>query len=173
MYYTKARPRQKKHPIWAAHPCTHFSIKYPRVLIVSYRRDEVLIWLTFHLLVFCLAIYYENTLAVHSENPLMVSNLTTGNSGQLKMSAKFRPSQKRRFWICPPPPGSFYEDNTQPGIQVPLVQRHITRSYWGTGKYPGIFQYPGFMMSHYRGIDKYPGIFHQIPRYLIACQIPG
>ena len=28
---------------------------------------------------------YESTLAVHSENPLMVSNLTTGNSGQLKM----------------------------------------------------------------------------------------
>ena len=45
---------------------------------------------------------YESTLAVHSENPLMVSNLTTGNSGQLKMSAKFRPSQKRRFWIWPP-----------------------------------------------------------------------
>ena len=44
---------------------------------------------------------YESTLAVHSENPLMVSNLTTGNSGQLKMSAKFRPSQKRRFWIWP------------------------------------------------------------------------
>ena len=45
--------------------------------------------------------YYESTLAVHSENPLMVSNLTTGNSGQLKMSAKFRPSQKQRFWIWP------------------------------------------------------------------------
>ena len=44
---------------------------------------------------------YESTLAVHSENPLMVSNLTTGNSGQLKMSAKFSPSQKRRFWIWP------------------------------------------------------------------------
>ena len=42
---------------------------------------------------------YESTLALHSENPLMVSNLTTGNSGQLKMSAKFRPSQKQRFWI--------------------------------------------------------------------------
>ena len=42
---------------------------------------------------------YESTLAVHSENPFMVSNLTTGNSGQLKMSPKFRPSQKRRFWI--------------------------------------------------------------------------
>ena len=42
---------------------------------------------------------YESTLAVHSENPFMVSNLTTGNSGQLKMSAKFRSSQKRRFWI--------------------------------------------------------------------------
>ena len=45
--------------------------------------------------------WYESTLAVHPENPLMVSNLTTGNSGQLKMSAKFRPSQKRRFWIWP------------------------------------------------------------------------
>ena len=44
---------------------------------------------------------HESTLAVHSENPLMVSNLSTGNSGQLKMSAKFRPSQKRRFWIWP------------------------------------------------------------------------
>ena len=44
---------------------------------------------------------YESTLAVHSENPFMVSNLTTGNSGQLKMSPKFRPSQKRRFWIWP------------------------------------------------------------------------
>ena len=44
---------------------------------------------------------YESTLAVHSENPLMVSNLTTGNSGQLKMSAKFRPSKKLRFWIWP------------------------------------------------------------------------
>ena len=38
--------------------------------------------------------------------------------------------------------------------------------YRGTGKYPGIFQYPGF-------IDKYPGIFYQIPGYLTACQIPG
>ena len=37
---------------------------------------------------------YESTLAVHSENPFMVSNLTTGNSGRLKMSPKFRPSQK-------------------------------------------------------------------------------
>ena len=27
-----------------------------------------------------------------------------------------------------------------------------------TGKYLGIFQFPGFMMSHYWGIDKYPGI---------------
>ena len=44
---------------------------------------------------------HESTLAVHSENPFMVSNLTTGNSGQLKMSPKFRPSQKRRFWIWP------------------------------------------------------------------------
>ena len=44
---------------------------------------------------------YESTLAVHSENPFMVSNLATGNSGQLKMSPKFRPSQKRRFWIWP------------------------------------------------------------------------
>ena len=44
---------------------------------------------------------YESTLAVHSENPFMVSNLTTGNSGQLKMLPKFRPSQKRRFWIWP------------------------------------------------------------------------
>ena len=40
-------------------------------------------------------------------------------------------------------------------------------------KYPGSFQYPGFMMSHYRGIDKYPGIFHQVPGYLTTCQIPG
>ena len=39
--------------------------------------------------------------AIHFENPPMVSNLTTGNSGQLKMSAKFRLSQKRRFWIWP------------------------------------------------------------------------
>ena len=44
---------------------------------------------------------YEGTIAVHSVNSLMVSNLTTGNSGQLKMSAKFRPSQKQRFWIWP------------------------------------------------------------------------
>ena len=44
---------------------------------------------------------YESTIAVHSGNPLMVSNLTTGNSGQLKMSAKFRSSQTRRFWIWP------------------------------------------------------------------------
>ena len=43
----------------------------------------------------------ESTLAVHSENPFMVSNLTTGNLGQLKMSPKFRPLQKRRFWIWP------------------------------------------------------------------------
>ena len=42
---------------------------------------------------------YESTLAVHSENPFMVSNLTTGNSGRLKRSPKFRPSQKRRFWL--------------------------------------------------------------------------
>ena len=44
---------------------------------------------------------YESTLAIHSENPFMVSNLTTGNPGQLKMSPKFRPLQKRRFWIWP------------------------------------------------------------------------
>ena len=44
---------------------------------------------------------YESTLAVHSENPLMVSNLATGNSGQLKMSSKFCLSQKWRFWIWP------------------------------------------------------------------------
>ena len=44
---------------------------------------------------------YESTLAVHSENTLIVSTLTTGNSGQLKMSAKFLPSQKQRFWIWP------------------------------------------------------------------------
>ena len=43
--------------------------------------------------------YYKSTLAVHSENQLMVSNLTKGNSGQLKMSPKFHPSQKQRFWI--------------------------------------------------------------------------
>ena len=52
---------------------------------------------------------------------------------------------------------------------VPL-QRHITGVLENTRvfdeKYPGIFQYPGF-------IDKYPGIFHQIPGYLTACQIPG
>ena len=57
------------------------------------------------------------------------------------------------------------------------LQRHITGVLENTRvfdeKYPGIFQYPGFMMSHYRVIDKYPGIFHQIPRYLTACQIPG
>ena len=29
-------------------------------------------------------------------------------------------------------------------------------------KYPGVFQYPGFMMSHYRGIDKYPGIWQPV-----------
>ena len=50
------------------------------------------------------------------------------------------------------------------------VQRHITGVLENTRvfdeKYPGIFQYPGF-------IDKYPGIFHQIPGYLTACQIPG
>ena len=44
---------------------------------------------------------YENTSAVHSENPFMVSKLTTGNSGQLKMSPKFHTSQKRMFWIWP------------------------------------------------------------------------
>ena len=43
----------------------------------------------------------ESTLSIHSENPFMMSNLTTGNSVQLKMSPKFRPSQKRRFWIWP------------------------------------------------------------------------
>ena len=57
------------------------------------------------------------------------------------------------------------------------VQRHITGVLENTRvfdeKYPGIFQYPGLMMSHYRGIDKYPGIFHQIPGYLTAFQIPG
>ena len=46
------------------------------------------------------------------------------------------------------------------------VQRHITGVLENTRvfdkKYPGIFQYPGF-------IDKYPGIFHQIPGYLTAC----
>ena len=50
------------------------------------------------------------------------------------------------------------------------VQRHITGVLENTRvfdeKYPGIFQYSGF-------IDKYPGIFHQIPGYLTACQIPG
>ena len=54
-----------------------------------------------------------------------------------------------------------------------LLHTGAASYYRGTGKYPGIFQYPGFMMSHYRGIDKYPGIFHQIPGYLTACQIPG
>ena len=39
---------------------------------------------------------YESTLAIHAVQPI-----TTGNSGQLKMSPKFRPSQKRRFWIWP------------------------------------------------------------------------
>ena len=57
------------------------------------------------------------------------------------------------------------------------VQRHITgvlKSTWVFDeKYLGIFQYPSFMMSHYRGIDKYPGIFHKIPGYLTACKIPG
>ena len=61
-------------------------------------------------------------------------------------------------------------------VSVP-VQRHITGVLENTRvfdeKYPGSFQYPGFMMSYYRGIDKYPGIFHQIPGYLTACQIPG
>ena len=48
-----------------------------------------------------------------------------------------------------------------------LALSPVAASYYrGTGKYPGIFQYPGF-------IDKYPGIFHQIPGYLTACQIPG
>ena len=45
-------------------------------------------------------ITYINTIAFH-KNTIMVSNLTTENSGQLKMSLKFRPSQKRRFWIWP------------------------------------------------------------------------
>ena len=40
-------------------------------------------------------------------------------------------------------------------------------------KYPGIFKYPGFMMSHYRGIDKSSGIFNPIPGDLTACQTPG
>ena len=57
------------------------------------------------------------------------------------------------------------------------MQRHITWVLENTRvfdeKYPGIFQYPGFMISHYQGIDKYPGIFHQIPGYLTACQISG
>ena len=48
------------------------------------------------------------------------------------------------------------------------VQRHITGVLENTRvfdeKYPGIFQYPGF-------IDKYPGIFRQIPGYLTACQL--
>ena len=38
-------------------------------------------------------------LLVHSENPLRVSNLQTGNKIHLEMSLKFRPSQKRSFWI--------------------------------------------------------------------------
>ena len=46
------------------------------------------------------------------------------------------------------------------------VQRHITGVLKNTRvfdeKYPGIFQYPGFMMSHYRGIDKYPGIWQPV-----------
>ena len=65
---------------------------------------------------------------------------------------------------------------THPLVHAP-VQRHITGVLKNTRvfdeKYPGIFQYPGFMMSHYRGIDKYPGIFHKIPGYLTACKIPG
>ena len=32
---------------------------------------------------------HESTLAVHSENSFIMSNLTTGNSGQLKMSPNF------------------------------------------------------------------------------------
>ena len=50
---------------------------------------------------------HESTLAVHSKNIFMVSNLTTGNSRQQKISPKFRPSQKRRFWI-----GGYNTDNS-------------------------------------------------------------
>ena len=42
------------------------------------------------------------------------------------------------------------------------MQRHITGVLANTRvfdeKYPGIFQYPGFMMSHYRDIDKYKSV---------------
>ena len=45
--------------------------------------------------------WHESTLDVHPKNSFMVSNLTTGNSGQLKMSPKIPSVAKRRFWIWP------------------------------------------------------------------------
>ena len=63
------------------------------------------------------------------------------------------------------------------GTCTPPVQRHITGVLENTRvfdeKYPGIFQYPGFMMSHYRGIDKYPGISIKYPGIWQPVKCPG
>ena len=45
--------------------------------------------------------WHESTLDVHPKNSFMVSYLTTGNSGQLKMSPKIPSVAKWRFWIWP------------------------------------------------------------------------
>ena len=44
---------------------------------------------------------HESTLAVHSENPFMVSNITTGNSGQLKMPLNSVRRKNRGFGFDP------------------------------------------------------------------------